>query len=354
VAFGEWVLTHVLPPVPYRHFVLSIPKILRRFFLRDRRLLVDLSRCGWHALRTAIQAAVPEADPQPGAIVATQSFGEFPERFHPHLHILATDGAFYGKSLFRVAARFPLKALERLFRHRVLRMLLDKGKISPETIRIMDRWRHSGFNVFCGPRILPREKKSLERLAAYLIRSSFCQERMKYLPDRARVQYRSKDGKEHKSYDALEWLAAMGTHVPARGQQSVRYYGFLSNAARGRRRKEQAGEVVLPIVLESDLPSVGYGKNAAWARLIQKVYEVDPLACPQCGAPMRVIAFINDPEVIRKILEHLGLWLTNARPVPRAHSPPPVPEGPPDPSFSQLSPAYENEFSQLPPVQWDF
>jgi len=247
-----------------------------------------------------------------------------------------------------------LKALERLFRHRVLRMLLDKGKISPETIRIMDRWRHSGFNVFCGPRILPREKKSLERLAAYLIRSSFCQERMKYLPDRARVQYRSKDGKEHKSYDALEWLAAMGTHVPARGQQSVRYYGFLSNAARGRRRKEQAGEVVLPIVLESDLPSVGYGKNAAWARLIQKVYEVDPLACPQCGAPMRVIAFINDPEVIRKILEHLGLWLTNARPVPRAHSPPPVPEGPPDPSFSQLSPAYENEFSQLPPVQWDF
>ncbi len=34
VAFGQWVLTHVLPAVPYRHFVLSIPKILRRFFLR--------------------------------------------------------------------------------------------------------------------------------------------------------------------------------------------------------------------------------------------------------------------------------------------------------------------------------
>ncbi len=42
---------------------------------------------------------------------------------------------------------------------------------------------------------------------------------------------------------------------------------------------------MLPTVLESDLPSVGYGKNAAWARLIQKVYEVDPLACPRCGAP---------------------------------------------------------------------
>jgi hypothetical protein len=355
VAFGEWVLTHVLPPVPYRHFVLSIPKILRRFFLRDRRLFVDLSRCGWQALRTVIRAAVPEADPEPGAVVATQSFGEFPERFHPHLHILATDGAFYGKSLSRVAARFPMKALERIFRHRLLRILLDKGRISPETIRIMDRWRHSGFNVYCGPRILPWEKRSLERLSAYLIRSSFSQERMEYLPDQARVQYRSKDGKEHKSYDALEWLAAMGTHVPGRGQQSVRYYGFLSNASRGKRRKQQQeGEEPLPTVLEPEAAAEGLGKNSAWARFIQRVYEVDPLECPACGGRMKAISFIHDPVVIRKILEHLGLWLANARPVPRAHSPPPVPEGPPDPSFSQLSPAYENEFSQLPPVQWDF
>jgi len=100
VAFGEWVLTHVLPPLPYRHFPLSIPKILRRLFLRDRSLLADLSRCGWQALKSVMQAAVPEADPQPVPLVATQSFGEFAERFHPHLHILAPYGAFYGKGLF--------------------------------------------------------------------------------------------------------------------------------------------------------------------------------------------------------------------------------------------------------------
>jgi len=87
--------------------------------------------------------------------------------------------------------------------------------------------------------------------------------------------------------------------------------------------------------------------------LIQKVYEVDPLECPTCGAGMRVIAFITDPAVVRKILEHLGLWLANARPVPSAHSPPPVAEGRPDPSFCQLPPAYEDDFSQLPPAQWD-
>jgi hypothetical protein len=82
-------------------------------------------------------------------------------------------------------------------------MLLDKGRITEEFIRIMDGWRHSGFNVFAGGRIQPREKKSLERLAAYLIRSSFSQRRMEYLPHEAKVRYESKDGKEKKT--TLPW-----------------------------------------------------------------------------------------------------------------------------------------------------
>ena len=49
--------------------------------------------------------------------------------------------------------------------------------------------------------------------------------------------YHSKDGKEKKTYSALEWLAAMGTHVPDRYQQCVRYYGAYANSTRGRLRK---------------------------------------------------------------------------------------------------------------------
>ena len=48
--------------------------------------------------------------------------------------------------------------------------------------------------------------------------------------------------------------------------------------------------------------------KSSWARLIHKVYEVNPLECPKCGAPMRVIALIDDETVIRRILEHLGIW----------------------------------------------
>ena len=46
--------------------------------------------------------------------------------------------------------------------------------------------------------------------------------------------------------------------------------------------------------------------KATWARLIRKVYEADPLVCPKYKSPMRVIALIDDPTVVRRILEHLG------------------------------------------------
>ena len=45
--------------------------------------------------------------------------------------------------------------------------------------------------------------------------------------------------------------------------------------------------------------------RSAWARLIAKVYEVDPLRCARCGSKMRVMAVITDPQQVRRILRHL-------------------------------------------------
>jgi hypothetical protein len=58
------------------------------------------------------------------------------------------------------------------------------------------------------------------------------------------------------------------------------------------------------------------------ARLIQKIYEVDSLVCPKCQGKMKIIAFIEDEEVINKILKHLGLWDLKTRPPPKLKSPP--------------------------------
>lgn len=45
--------------------------------------------------------------------------------------------------------------------------------------------------------------------------------------------------------------------------------------------------------------------RSAWARMIRKVYEVDPLVCPKCGEKMRVLAVATKRQEIRKILEYL-------------------------------------------------
>jgi len=50
--------------------------------------------------------------------------------------------------------------------------------------------------------------------------------------------------------------------------------------------------------------------------MIRKVYQIDPLTCPQCGGRMRIISFIEDHKVIDKIIAHLKLTFHAERPPP--------------------------------------
>jgi len=59
----------------------------------------------------------------------------------------------------------------------------------------------------------------------------------------------------------------------------LRYYGYYSNVKRGTRKNNNQDEW-MPCILEANESSKEYRKN--WARLIQKIYEVDPLTCPKC------------------------------------------------------------------------
>ena len=47
--------------------------------------------------------------------------------------------------------------------------------------------------------------------------------------------------------------------------------------------------------------------NWLWAELMQRTFGFDVLACPRCQARLELIALIEDPRVIRRILNHLGL-----------------------------------------------
>ncbi len=69
-----------------------------------------------------------------------------------------------------------------------------------------------------------------------------------------------------------------------------------------------------------------------WRDLIRQAWHSDPLQCPVCQKEMRLIAVIEDPAVIEKILRHLGLWCRPARFAP-ARSPPSAELREPEPEF---------------------
>jgi len=53
-------------------------------------------------------------------------------------------------------------------------------------------------------------------------------------------------------------------------------------------------------------PTISRTAARCWALLLVRIYECLPLLCPKCSQPMRLIAFILDPPVIERILEHIG------------------------------------------------
>ncbi len=103
-----------------------------------------------------------------------------------------------------------------------------------------------------------------------IIRASFSQERMTYVAAQdssdgiVKVIYQSKDAKTTKTFDALDWPA-----------------------------------------------------------LLNRVNNVNPLVCSKCLGSKKIISFIEDEQLVKKILKHLDLWDVKRKPPPCANGPPP-------------------------------
>ncbi len=67
-----------------------------------------------------------------------------------------------------------------------------------------------------------------------------------------------------------------------------------------------------------ELSSASTRARMSWAQLLKHVFAIDITTCPQCGGPLTILAAIEDPPVIAKILTHLGLP-TRAPPRAPAH-----------------------------------
>ncbi len=318
----EWA-SELLAEMPHRQVVFTVPKRLRIFFRFDRKLLGELPGCAWRALRLYFAAWFDGEEVVPGAVGFVQTAGELLS-WHPHLHVLLTDGGWLPDGTFRHLLAFDSSSVEKLFRAEVLRLLVARGKIARDVVENLLTWRHSGFSVHAGAPV--EERSEAVRLGRYGIRCPLVLERLTWDESSGQVVYRARPGRQDARgesvarWDVLEFLARVLDHLPDPGQQLLRYWGWYSNAARGRRERQQGEPSAKPRASRDPADSEGRQRRLTWSQLIRKVYEIDPLLCPYCGATMRIVAFLIDFASLRRLLAHLGF--APQQPEPLAHAPP--------------------------------
>ncbi|MGM0366301.1 MAG: transposase [Actinomycetota bacterium] len=150
-----------------------MPKILRKYFLFNRDLLKDLARISWETVKDYYTNTCRKEGAKPAAVSVIQTFGDFLS-FNPHIHILAADGCFSPDSFFYAPSiNIDTDLIEKLFIHRIFKLLLKKGLITEGVVELIASWSHTGFSTYCGKRINPKDKRSTENLARYIIRASF-------------------------------------------------------------------------------------------------------------------------------------------------------------------------------------
>ncbi len=154
-----------------------------------------------------------------------------------------------------------------------------------------------------------------------MLRAPVSLSRMRWTPGSSEVFYASKNSdhdpnqslSKAESIDALEFIARVIAQIPDPRKHLVFYYGSYSNVARGLRMKnqlqgsrEQTSPRPTPHQDSAFSPAQRAASRRRWADLIRRVYCADPLICPKCGPNMRIISFITQTSVIRKIVEHLN------------------------------------------------
>ena len=319
-----WLDEHLLAPVAHRQVVRTLPKRLRAYFLHDRRRLGLLSRVAARTLRAYVQAAVGEREAVPGVIVCVQTFGSV-AHLHPHLHVLMTDGAFRRDGTF-VPLPVPEPAvLEELWRRAVLGEFVRRGWLEEDAAAGMMSWPHSGFGAYVGPRI--EEREGLLRVARYRARAPVAESRLRDDAERAEVELVADraDGPYagvHRM-TALEFRARGVDHVPERDEVRVRDAGAYATRRRvwWRRRgvvlARASGEPPEVVEPEASWPAL-QARRRRWAELVRRVFQVDVEGCARCGDEARIIGFVTEPAVIRRILAHLERRGVDARAGPWA------------------------------------
>ena len=193
----------------------------------------------------------------------------------------------------------------------------------------------AGFSLHAGVMAEANQRDKLERLCRYIARPAVSEERLSLLDD-GRIRYELKtpyrDGTTHVIFEPLDFLARLAALVPKPRVNLTRFHGVfapnskhrinITPAKRGKGRKRRSDE--------RGQSSSSAARRAAmtWAQRLKRVFNIDIETCPKCGGAVKIIACIEDPVVIDKILIHLDKKAASTEQVLRPH-----PRAPPQASL---------------------
>jgi hypothetical protein len=294
------LVDHVIPPVPVRQWVISVPKRLRGMLADRPRAVALLTRIFLDEVERLLcaGAGVPEAANTPRASRPRLGGISFLHRFGSALNHHVPSYFRSLEHLLRYCARPPF-ALERLSvirgpdgRIAKVRYVLPRHKAANWVGR--GRGRKStrpGANGVV--ELTPLE--FLDRLADLVPP-----------PRKHRHRYHGVFAPNHKLRKAVTALAI--------GNIGKRREAATGGHATGGQPTEGCCDA-------NQKPRSHDTSRIAWAKLMARVGEEFPLECPACGGDIRLIAFITEPGPIRKILSHLGEPL-EPPPISPARGPP--------------------------------
>jgi hypothetical protein len=99
-------------------------------------------------------------------------------------------------------------------------------------------------------------------------------EKITYQQQTKTVLYRSKMNpvlkKSFAVFPVVDWIETLTTHIPNKGEQLIRYYGYYSNVSRGKRKKEKPEDKTE--ISEIDAPPVSKGLKKALVLLHQEKF----------------------------------------------------------------------------------
>jgi hypothetical protein len=365
------LVDRVLPRAPYRQWVFTFPIPVRLALSRRPHLVTAaLQAClrvlfAWQRRRMRRRGL---RHPTCGAVTFVQRFGSALQ-LNVHFHVLVPDGAFDEHGVFVAAdppddedvrtllvraGRRVVALLRRFFdedeaRRRQIDGLLealDNASATPAPALFPRPKRRAslsafleGFSLHAATRVMASDRRGLWRLCAYGARGALAASRLSELPD-GRFAYAMKrplpDGRARLVLTGVELIEKLVPLIPPVYANLTRFHGVFAPTSRLRAKvvptpPVPAPPTQCPSTAPPPAPAVETPSPAPtpkpspprsayrldWAALLKRVFAVDVMVCSRCDGPMKVIAFLEEPTVIKGILTHLGL---PAEPLPAVHA----------------------------------